>query len=75
MRFEVVNGQFGFLGKTSDRVKIEKAINALLNEINSLGCIEDHEYMDKIEISYGYDMEAYTVRDIHFIWRKVKKTL
>lgn len=75
MRFEVVNGQFGFLGEAHERADIERAIAALLTHIESLGCIEDDECMGKLEISYEYDMDAYSVKDIHSIWRQVKKTL
>lgn len=75
MKFEVVNGQFGFTGKKEEREKVMQAISALLNEIESIGCIEDDECMGKIEITYEYDTDAYTVSDIKQIWREVKKNL
>ena len=73
MRFEVVNGQFGFLGKVEERPNIEKAIELLLNEINSLGCIEDDECDGRLEISYEYDMDEYNVSNIKDIWKRIKK--
>lgn len=75
MRLEVVNGQFGFLGKPSERAVIEKAIKAMLNKIESLGCIEDDECGSLLEISYEYDMDAYSVSEIKETWKQVKKEL
>ena len=77
MRFEVVNEQFGFIGKIEERAKMEKALEALLGEIDSLGCIDDDEceYTNTLEISYEYDMDEYKVSDIKAIWKRVKKTL
>ncbi len=75
MKFEVVNEQFGFVGKVEERAKMEEAIKALLDEINSLGCIEDDECAGKLEITYEYDADEYRVSDIKEIWKRVKKTL
>lgn len=75
MRLEVVSGQFGFLGKPSERTLIEKAIKALLSKIESLGCMEDDETGNLLEISYEYDMDAYSVAEIKSIWKQVKKEL
>lgn len=77
MKFEVVNGQFGFVGKIEERAKMEKAIDALLEEIESLGCIEDDEcdYTNTLEITYEYDADEYRVSDIKEIWKRVKRAL
>ncbi|AUR89167.1 hypothetical protein NVP1121O_139 [Vibrio phage 1.121.O._10N.286.46.C4] len=75
MRFEVVNEQFGFIGKVSERPKMEKAIRLLLEEINSLGCIEDSECAEVLEISYAYDVDEYKVNDIKSIWRSIKSVI
>ena len=77
MRFEVVNEQFGFVGKIEERAKIEKALESLLKEINSIGCVDDDEcdYTNTLEITYGYDMDEYKVSDIKSIWKRVKESV
>ena len=74
MKFVVSSSQFGFVGKIKERENIELALEKILNVVDSLGCIEDDEdnFLDILEITYGYDMDVYTVQELRDIWKKLK---
>ena len=76
MRFEAVNGYYGFVGKPNARAKMEKALKAISKYIGDycLGLLDEDE--DTIlEINYGYDTNVYTQQDMKDIWSSIKRSL
>lgn len=74
MRLEVVNGLVSFIGKPSERAKVEKALikMAYEMEIEPIGYFGDIEDYCEIDYGFAYDMQDFTVEEIKSIWRGLK---
>lgn len=76
MKFEVVNGLVGFVGKKSELSKINHALDLLRNRIEHCGFFDNgDEDCNLVDLSLGYDMDDYTTDDLRHIWRTELKPL
>jgi hypothetical protein len=78
MKIEVVNSQISFVGKMKELAKAERAIGLMASELSDnsprLGdnSQEEDDYMD---IGFLYEQDEYTIAEIKFHWKNVKKLL
>lgn len=76
MRLEVVNGLVGFCGKPSEFENADKAIVELNNFMNiEINCGFDNGDDEVMDLSYVYDTEEYTVKQVKEIWIENKKEI